>query len=103
MTMRAIIYFPLAVLAVCGALLLKWFIDKVEDKIMNKSEPRAEGWQSPLLAKKSHYFRDGRSLCSRWFTRSEQWDDAPKRPDCKVCWQKRALEQSPPPQSHEDA
>lgn len=26
----------------------------------------AEGWAIPLLAKRAHYFREGRSLCGKW-------------------------------------
>jgi len=32
----------------------------------NEESEMEEGWYTPLTARKSHYFRDGRSLCGTW-------------------------------------
>lgn len=49
-----------------------------------------EGWAWPVLAKGSHYFRDGMSLCGRWmFTGDLSKNQAVSHPkDCKVCRRK---------------
>lgn len=60
---------------------------------------RTEGWQSPANAFKSHYFRDGRSLCGGWMVVLDEWEArqelgaAPLKADCKACWKKRAKEE----------
>ena len=56
--------------------------------------PKA-GWGWPGLAKKAHYFIDGRSLCSRWFftgTLEKANDQSPA--NCVAC--KKILEKTKP-------
>jgi len=50
-----------------------------------------EGWASPALANRAHYFSGGRSLCGGWALFSEpdprqKLGDAPRADDCKACW-----------------
>jgi hypothetical protein len=51
------------------------------------------GWAWPGLAKKAHYFVDGRSLCNHWMLFSvpdpdQEIEDKPRRIDCVTCWRK---------------
>jgi hypothetical protein len=57
----------------------------------------AEGWAWPMLAKKAHYFRDGRSICGRWLfagdpTQNQNMSRSPD--DCAACW--KLLDKHPP-------
>jgi hypothetical protein len=50
-----------------------------------------EGWAWPANSRKAHYFREGRSLCSRWMILypPDQGTDGDHGPDdCKACWKK---------------
>lgn len=56
----------------------------------NKEEIK-EGWKHLLNARNWHYFRDGRSLCGRWGTFSDEGlelgnDNSPD--NCKKCREK---------------
>ncbi len=50
------------------------------------------GWGGPLLAKKVHYFRDGKiiSECGKWMFGGEREDISAWKPDaiCKQCFKK---------------
>lgn len=53
---------------------------------MTKSE---KGWGWPALARKAHYFVDGRSLCRAWFYLGRLENNKHKSPDnCKACMKK---------------
>jgi len=57
-----------------------------------------DGWAWPGLARKAHFFREGRSLCGRWLytgplCQNQVEDDmAPGREDCWKCFLKREQE-----------
>jgi len=54
-----------------------------------------EGWWFPGLARKAHYFRDGRSLCGSWGTFGRptlEPDDRESVDDCVQCRRKRDKE-----------
>lgn len=47
---------------------------------------KTEGWAQPLAARKEHYFRDGRSLCSNWGYFGDLQDSPPdKDVTCAKC------------------
>lgn len=54
-----------------------------------------EGWGQPLMAKKFHYFVEGRSLCRRWGFWGDLTPDIGQRTaepgydDCTPCWRAR--------------
>lgn len=53
-----------------------------------------EGWGFTATSRKAHYFRDGRSLCGKWWFRDPRAplepDDRPSPDDCVAC--RRELE-----------
>ena len=60
-------------------------------------ETKTEGWIKTDNAKLWHYFRDGRSLCGKWMTFSQNYDETENidSPDnCKACKNKRSKELS---------
>ena len=60
-------------------------------------ENKTEGWMKLDNAKLWHYFRDGRSLCGKWMTFSQNYDETENidSPDnCKACKNKRSKELS---------
>ncbi len=60
-----------------------------------------EGWGQPGDSKRSHYFRESRSLCLAWlFTGLLEADDGKSSSgDCKKC--RKALDKNPPPKASE--
>lgn len=64
-----------------------------EQRWVNLDYPEsAEGWAFPMPHAKSHYFRDGRSLCGRFevapgFRLAGRLDE-PEGDDCHVCTRK---------------
>ena len=50
----------------------------------------SEGWAFPALARKFHYFKEGRSLCGKWFFLGDLITDTgtDSMRDCKPCQRK---------------
>lgn len=62
-------------------------------EVEGSREVAKEGWRK-LNSKKWHYFRNGKSLCMKWMSFSEDFDtDVGDSPDnCKKCQMKRNKE-----------
>jgi len=64
----------------------------------NEESEMEEGWYTPLTARKSHYFKDGRSLCGTWRIIPPLKVDLKPNPDktpCTTCLKKLKSETKP--------
>ena len=62
---------------------------------MTAPTAKDEGWAWPGLARKAHYFRQGRSLCERWLYTGELVRNQAMTlsyEDCGKCWEKLVKE-----------